>query len=182
MAQQNQIPNQVPARLNHADVDKVIQAIVNKLRTPVGMNFDYFAYTMDIDLNASTTGQGQFLVQNDSAFAMTATCFFVTSQADALIANFQPFGSGGGTTIGIPATILLTDTGSGRQLSDARLAIDTLFGTAQRPFIWPRPKLLPPASTFQASLLNLSATAMTLRLSFHGYKIFGMGIQQLSVG
>ena len=176
---QNQF-NQV-TRLNHSDVDKVIQAIVNKLRPPAGMTFDYFAYSMDIDLGASLTAQGQFLVQNDSAFAMVSTCYVATDQSDAAIAELQPFGSG--LTTGITdATILLTDTGSGRQLSDARLAIDTLFGTAQRPFIWPRPKLLPPASTFQASLQNLSAVAMTLRLTFHGYKIFGMGIQQLSIG
>lgn len=175
---QNQLP--LPARLNHADVDKVIQAIVNKLRTPSGMTFDYFAYSIIIDLDASATAQGQFLVQNDSAFAITTTCYVATSQVNAAIIDLQPFGSGLDEGI-TDATILLTDTGSGRQLSDARLAIDTLFGTAQRPFIWPRPKLLPPASTFQVSLQNLQAVDMRLRLTFHGYKIFGMNIQQLSV-
>lgn len=176
---QNQIP--LPGRLNHADVDKVIKAIINKLSPPHGMTFDYFAYSMIIDLDASATAQAQFLVQNDSAFAITTTCYVATNQSNAALVDLQPFGSGLDEGI-TDATILLTDTGSGRQLSDARLALDTLFGTAQRPFVWPRPKLLPPASTFQASLQNLQAVDMRLRLTFHGYKIFGMGIQNLSVG
>ena len=177
-----QANNQIaPSRVNHADVDKVIQAIVHKLRPPIGITFDYFAYSMLIDVGASTTAQGQFLVQNDSAFAITNTAYVATDQSDAAIAELQPFGSG--LTTGITDVIVsLTDTGSGRQLSDARIPIDTLFGTAQRPFFWPRPKLLPPASTFQASVQNLLAVAMTLRLTFHGYKIFGQGLQGLSVG
>ena len=176
-----QANNQVPVRINHSEVDKVILAIVNRLRPPRGYYFDYFAYSMDIDLGVSTTAQGQFLVQNDSAFAIISTSFLITTQADAAIAEFQPFGSGLTTGL-VPAVISLTDSGSGRQLSDAQIPIDTLFGTAQRPFVWPRPKLLSPATTFQSSLLNLSATAMTVRLAFQGYKIFGEDLDALRIG
>lgn len=177
-----QANNQVPSsRLNHADIDKVIQAIIHRLRPPIGITFDYFAYSIIIDLDASGTAQGQFLVQNDSAFAITSTCYIATNQTNAAIIDLQPFGSGLDEGI-TDATILLTDTGSGRQLSDARIAIDTLFGTAQRPFMWPRPKLLPPASTFQASLQNLQAVDMRLRLTFHGYKIFGEGVRGMAIG
>ena len=158
---------------NHSIVDSVIKAILHRLSPPRGLQFDPFDYSILIDLDASATDTGQFLVQNDSAFAITSTCYVVTDQSNAAIGEAQPFGSG--LTTGIAdATISLTDTGSGRQLSDARIPVDTLFGTAQRPYFWARPKILPPSSTFQASMQNLLAVAFRFRLVFHGFKIFGI--------
>lgn len=160
---------------NHQDVDRVVIAVAQRLARSIkeirkSYALDPFAYSIEIDLAASVSATGVFLVQNDSAFCITATVYVVTSQADALIATFQPFGSGFDALV--PIVIQLTDTGSGRLLSDARIPIDSLFGTAQRPFYWPSYKLLDPSSTFQASVQNLSATANTLRLVFHGYKVF----------
>lgn len=161
---------------NHGEVDKLLIALADRLARSVrelkrSYTLDPFAYSIEIDLNASATATGSFLVQNDSAFAICATTYLTTSQADAAIAEFQPFGSGLTTGL-VPVIVQLTDTGSGRILSDARIPIDSLFGTAQRPFWWPHYKILDPSSSFQASLQNLSATAQTLRLVFHGYKIF----------
>lgn len=162
--------------MEHNEVDKVLLAVAQRLLRNIrevkkSFTLDPFAYSIEIDLNASVTTAGNFLVQNDSAFCITTTTYLATSQADAAIAEFQPFGSGLTTGL-VPVIIQLTDTGSGRILSDARIPIDSLFGTAQRPFHWPSYKLLDPSTTFQASAQNLSATAMTLRLVFHGYKVF----------
>jgi hypothetical protein len=53
------------------------------------------------------------------------------------------------------------------------VSIGTLFGPNDMPFTWPVPKILDPNSTFTARVTNLVATAFNIRLSFHGYKIFG---------
>lgn len=71
------------------------------------------------------------------------------------------------------ATILITDTGSGRQLSNIAVPITAIFGTGQEPFILPRPKRISARSTIQAVIVSFEAAAvLTIRLSLIGRKIF----------
>lgn len=168
-------------QLTQDDITAVMRAIAGKLGEPIGQvkkNYwlDPFTFTTNFvtpnQLTASGTVTLNFIVQNDSAFAICKTTFIVTDTNNAAVANLQPFGSGGASSL-VPILVTMTDSGSGRSLMDNAVPIDSLFGTAQRPRIWPIPKILDPNSTFATTLQNLEATARHVRLAYHGYKIFG---------
>lgn len=155
------------------DVDQVIQALAQRLGTTVGkaqrlFTLDPFTFIINyVPLAASNTATDQFITQADSGFAIVKTAFTIASDANVLIANISD------TPKYAPQLVTLSDSGSGRDLSNAPVSINTYFGTGERPFVWCRPKVLDPNSTFTARIQNLVATAFNIRLSFHGFKIFG---------
>jgi hypothetical protein len=156
-----------------ADEDRVIQEIARRL----GMNgrqvarqfqLDPFTFIINfLPLAASNTATDNFITQADSGFAVVKTAFTIASDVNVAIANISD------TPKYAPQVITLSDSGSGRDLSNGPVSINTYFGNGERPFIWCRPKVLDPNSTFQARIQNLVATAFNIRLSFHGFKIFG---------
>ncbi len=164
--------------LAHADVEQVIRALCQRLGQPLAKirkayQLDPFTFVLNfLPATASATTTGRFIVQNDSAFSFVKTTYIATDTADAAVSGLQPFGSGGLTSFA-PFLVTLTDSGSGRALSDLGVPIDSWFGTGQRPHVWPIAKILDPNSTFEAGVQNLSATDRRVRLAFHGYKIFG---------
>ena len=156
-----------------ADEDRIIQAIAQRL----GMNaaqarknftLDPFTFVINfLPLAASNASTDQFITQADSGFAIVKTSFTVASNVDVLVANISD------TPKYAPQVVTLSDSGSGRDLSNGPVSINTYFGSGERPFIWCKPKVLDPNSTFTARIQNLVATAFNIRLSFHGFKIFG---------
>lgn len=156
-----------------ADEDKVIAAIARRLGLSNGQarrayTLDFFTFTINfLPLAASNTDTGQFITQADSGFAICKTSFDIASNTNVFVANISD------TPRYAPQIVTLSDSGSGRDLSNGPVSIGTLFGPNDYPFIWPTPKVLDPNSTFTARIQNLVATAFNIRLSFHGYKIFG---------
>lgn len=156
-----------------AEVDKVIQEMSRRSGMSQGMirkNFtlDMFTFVINfLPLAASNTATGDFITQADSGFAICKTSFNVSSDVNVYVNNISD------TPRFAPFVITLSDSGSGRDLSNSAVAIGTYFGPDQFPFPWPTPKILDPNSTFTARIQNLVATAFNVRLSFHGYKIFG---------
>jgi len=156
-----------------AEEDKIIQAIANRLgmsnrKAQQMFMLDPFTFNINFQpLAASNTATDQFITQADSGFAIVKTCFTISSNVDVFVANISDVPKFA------PQVITLSDSGSGRDLSNSAVAINNLFGTAERPFIWSRPKVLDPNSTFTARIQNLVATAFNIRLAFHGFKIFG---------
>jgi hypothetical protein len=155
------------------DKDRVIQAIAAQSgmrASQVRRNFtlDFFTFGINfLPLAASATDTQNFITQADSGFAIVKTSFEVASNVNVFVANISD------TPRYAPQVITLSDSGSGRDLSNTAVAIGTLFGPNAYPFVWPCPKVLDPNSTFTARIQNLVATAFNIRLSFHGYKIFG---------
>jgi len=161
----------MPLQMN--DINQVVQSICGRLLGRRGFDLDPFTYTVNFaSLGASGTAIGSFLVQNDSAFCITSTTYIITDTSDVAVAELQPFGSGLTTGL-VGILVTLSDTGSGRNLMDAGVPIDSIFGIGQRPYFWSVPKFLDPSSTFNTTLQNLVATARRVRLAFHGYKVFG---------
>jgi len=165
-------------------VDQTIREIARRLGITNGQAqkrywLDPFIFSINYlnanstQLAASSNRTGNFITQNDSAFVICKTAYVATDTSNAAIASVQPFGSGASSTTFTPITITINDSGSGRSYMDTPVPIDTVFGTAQLPFVWPIPKVVDPASSVQATLTNLSATAMNVRLAFIGYKVFG---------
>lgn len=153
--------------------DRVVQAIANQsgLRPSQvrrAFTLDFFTFVINfLPLAASNTDTQNFITQADSGFAIVKTSFEVASNVNVFVANISD------TPRYAPQVITLSDSGSGRDLSNSAVAIGTLFGPNAYPFVWPCPKILDPNSTFTARVQNLVATAFNIRLSFHGYKIFG---------
>lgn len=156
-----------------AEEDKIIEVIANKLRMSSArasrlFTLDPFTFPINfLPLAASNTATDQFITQADSGFAIVKTAFTIGSSVDVFVANISD------TPSYAPQVVTLSDSGSGRDLSSAAVSIRNYFGTAERPFIWARPKVLDPNSTFTARIQNLVATAFNIRLAFHGFKIFG---------
>lgn len=73
-------------------------------------------------------------------------------------------------------TVLITDTGSNRQLMDVAVTVSAIFGTGQFPYVLPEPKLMQANSQLQVQATNYDAAAgYNLRLYFNGYKLFKLG-------
>jgi len=155
------------------ETDNVIKAIAARLGAPRSavaraFTLDFFTFVINFTpLAASNNATNNFITQADSGFAICRTSFTIASNVDVFVANISD------TPRYAPQTITLSDSGSGRDLSNAAVSLSTLFGPDQFPFPWPVPKILDPNSTFTARISNLVATAFNIRLSFHGYKIFG---------
>lgn len=153
--------------------DKIIQQLAQRNGMTVGQarkNFslDMFTFVINfLPLAASNTDTQNFITQADSGFAICKTSFEIASNVNVFVANISD------TPRYAPCVVTLTDSGSGRDLSNTAVPIGTLFGPNEFPFPWPTPKILDPNSTFTARIQNLVATAFNIRLSFHGYKIFG---------
>ncbi len=153
--------------------DQVIAQIAAKLGSSVNqmrkkIDLDPFTYNINfLPLAASNNATDQFITQADSGFAIVKTCFVIASNVDVFVANISD------TPKYAPLLVTLSDSGAGRNLSNSPVAINSLFGTGERPFIWARPKVLDPNSTFVAQVQNLVATAFNVRLAFQGFKIFG---------
>lgn len=155
------------------DEDKIFQQLAARIGGSVGrakrmFQLDPFTFIINfLPLAASNTATDNFITQADSGFAIIKTAFTVASDVNVFVANISD------TPKYAPQIITLSDSGSGRDLSNGPVSINTYFGTGERPFIWCHPKILDPNSTFTARIQNLVATAFNIRLSFHGYKIFG---------
>lgn len=135
---------------------------------PKNYQLDPFTFGINfLPIAASATITENFLVQADSAFAICKTSMVISDDANAYVANLSDLPHF------IPMVVTLTDSGSGRDLMNTSIALSNIFGSAREPFVWARPKVLDPNSTFNARLQNLIATARNVRLAFHGFKIFG---------
>lgn len=126
---------------------------------------DYFAYVVNfLPATKATTTTQSFQVNNDSDFLCVARVYtaFQTDNTTVLAAGSGVF------------LVTITDSGSGRQDTNAAVHIDNAFGTAQRPFILPFPKVWSAGATISIAVQNLSgATDYNVRLTFHGFKVFG---------
>jgi len=71
------------------------------------------------------------------------------------------------------ATVLITDSGSGRNIMSEDIAIPALFGIGELPFILPTPKIFPAQSIITLKVTNFSSgDTYDIRLNFIGRKLF----------
>lgn len=129
---------------------------------------DFFTYTTRFeDLVSGGTGNNFIQIEADSDFLIqkfAAATFF----DDARVTVFAQE---------IPlVTILIVDTGSGRQIMNEPIPVDSLFGTGKLPFILPTPKLFVKNSRINVTLFNFGADPYAdIWINFEGKKIFTEG-------
>lgn len=126
---------------------------------------DFYIYQLNFSaLAAAASATDSFNIQADSAFRWEKATFFADIAAATQTDSSRVIPS---------TTIIITDTGSGRQLMDAAVPITSLFGSGQIPFILQNPKIFAARSTVTVTLANFdAAAAYNLRLSFIGTKLF----------
>jgi len=126
---------------------------------------DFYVYgTVHSAVNPSTSNTQSILISADSDFQLEKLTFF----ADIAAAEQQQ------ATLEIPlCTVMITDTGSGRQLMSVAIPVTSLFGTGEIPFVLKQPKIFVARSTVSIAVTNFSAAnTYNVRLSFIGSKLF----------
>lgn len=83
-------------------------------------------------------------------------------EPDALDGAFSSFG-----------TLMITDTGSSRQMMDRALYWHNIVGTAMRPHYLSAPKHFAPNGTIQVTFTNLMNAVVWWQLVLSGVKIYG---------
>jgi len=130
----------------------------------------FFIYEQDFvtptQLGASATTVGNIQIQDDSHFLAVAGVALETDVANTTVVNSESNANASGVLV------LVTDVGSGAPLSQVPVPLDNMFGTAQRPAVWPMPKLFRRGGTIATQVQNLIATARHLRISYWGIRIY----------
>lgn len=136
---------------------------------PPGMVPDFFAYQFPVvsNLAAAGTTTVSVQIQRDADFEMRAIGYFF----NIANATFQA------ATRNIPnVTLMLTDTGSGRNLFSNPVPLPTIAfaGDSQNMRLLPWPKIFAINSQVQATIVNFDAAVATgqLYLTLLGRKLF----------
>lgn len=129
---------------------------------------DFYVYEEDFpSLGATASLTGSVVIQADSDFILQK---LVASARDGATLFVPP---------DVQMTVVITDTGSGRQLVDGAVPLGNIFGSARFPFIMPTPRLFAARSTIEITLANISGAAAiafeATRLSFIGFKAYPLG-------
>jgi hypothetical protein len=130
---------------------------------------DPFFYTANIaSLAAGANTTNNINIQADSDFLIQALAYMADVAQGAQTQSSQV----------IPlCTVLLTDSGSGRQFMDSDSPVNAIMGmNGSQPFILPQPKLMAARSTLVVKTTNYSAaTTYAIRYVFFGVKLFSLG-------
>lgn len=128
---------------------------------------DPYMYTSDFaSIAAGASATNTINIEADANFRWEKSTYMAANAA--ALTNLTV-----NTRIWPLVTILITDTGSGRQLMDSAIPIPSMFGSGEIPFILQQPKIFSARSTITLTLTNFdTALAMQIRLAFIGTKLF----------
>jgi len=127
---------------------------------------DPYIYTAEVaSIANSASANDSFTIEADADFELHKLTYI------AAIADLTQTESSRVVPL---VTVIITSTGSGRQLMDAAVPIPSMFGTGEIPFILPQPKIFKARSAIQVTFQNYSnATTYTnVKLAFIGVKRF----------
>ena len=128
---------------------------------------DFYIYTLSLTAASGATATGNIPIQADSDFILEKLTY---------IADIANAGQTDSSRIVPLITVLITDSGSGRQLMSAAVPVPNIFGTGQIPFILPTPRLFKARANIAVSVANYDAADdYNIKLSFIGKKLFDMG-------
>ena len=116
---------------------------------------EFFAYSVNFSaLAAGSSATGYINIEANSYFKVQKLTFAADIAAAAQTESSRVIPN---------ATILITNSGSGRQLMNTAVPIPSLFGTGRLPFILPTPKVFDPSTTITVQVANYDA-AVTYNL------------------
>lgn len=124
----------------------------------------FFQYAANFTFVGNENQQQAIPIQADAHFICVMTVY------DSNIAAVGGFGAGVNAQFG--GTLVQITDGSQRLLSNIAVPASTLFGTAQRPFVWPFTHLFRANAPITISATGIvAATAQTVRYVFAGFKV-----------
>lgn len=126
---------------------------------------DFYIYEAEsLGLVSLTSSNDVINIEADSDFVLQKLSY----EADIAAAAYTF------TTNPIPLiSIQLIDTGSGRQLMQNPIPVNSFFGDGKLPFYLPNPRRFERNSTIQVAFTNFdAAVTYNIRLAFIGYKIY----------
>ncbi len=138
------------------------------VRTDPYPNESFFTYSVEFPaLAAAMTSPtpGIIALDTDSDFYWHKACYFVdlaqAAQTDS--SRVVPL-----------VTVLITPGGAAKPLMDRAVPVPSIFGTAQLPFVLPRPHRMAGGTSVNVAVLNYSAatTYANLKLALIGIKRF----------
>lgn len=127
---------------------------------------DFFVYVAEvIDLAPGASQTDIVNVQADSDFILDKM---------AVSADIAGAGQTEATRVIPLATLLINDTGSGRNLQSDPMDINSVAGNGQLPFVLTQPRVFTANSSIQFTFTNFDAadTYANLRLALIGRKVF----------
>lgn len=129
---------------------------------------DWFVNTINfLNIAAGGTSLGNLQIDADSDFELVKLSAQVNEHANDSLLDLNA----------VQATLMITDSGSGRNLMNIPTPIPAIFGTGQLPYILPQPRIFKARTNIAFTLVNASAgTTYDLRLALSGRKIFAQGI------
>lgn len=125
---------------------------------------EFFEYIQTIVFTGSDNQIKSIPIQSDAHFLCVST--YMNSSVATGGANFQGAGVNRGGSL-----VQLTDGGTQRALSSAQVPANVLFGSAQRPFIWPFRKIFRANTSIGLNVTDTTAAAQTVDYVFGGFKI-----------
>lgn len=127
---------------------------------------DFYSYTQRVALAGvvGTTVAATYQIEADSYFYMNALSY----QADSALAALTH------ATNVIPlATIVIFDSGSGRQLMANPTPMNCIVGeVGGAPFRLPKPRRFAPTSQITVTFVNYSANAYNISFTLSGFKVY----------
>lgn len=128
---------------------------------------DPFTYVFPVFSAVAAGAQAtqQLTIQSDADFEWVYGAYQYSLAFAAFTESTRPIPN---------SSVVIQDQGSGRQLSNAAVPVENLFGMPWQPFELPLSKVFKANSTLAAILTNNDAAVATgrLYLSLIGYKIF----------
>lgn len=125
----------------------------------------FFEYAANFTFAGNETQNATIQVQTDAHFLVVSSAYDTNHPA------VGGFGAGINAQFG-GLLVQLSDVATSRPLSNIPVPVSTLFGTAQRPFVWPFTHLFRAGGGIAIQATGIvAATAQTVRLVFQGYKL-----------
>lgn len=126
---------------------------------------DFYSYTQRVALTGvvGNTASMVFQIEADSYFYLNALSY----QADTALANVTD-----ATNILPLVTIVIFDSGSGRQLMANPVPLNCIAGYNGSPFRLPKPRRFASTAQITATLVNYSAVAYNISLCLSGFKVY----------
>lgn len=165
----------LPATPENTQIAQQIQAMIAEqgvIRQP---------YTFEVDFTTGTAAAGAFAAPL-AAGGQTAGNFLVDSSSPFMLCetavwcDLAAAAQTSGTEIVPNAVVFISDQSSNRNWMNFPVPIKSLFGSAERPFYWPQPRLIPANTNVQVVVTNYEAANVNnIRLSFHGWRYYAVG-------
>ncbi len=151
-------------RMQETESTRMMLEQMLQSKSVVRKPFTYSTAFSSTNLTAGATVTNQLPIQSDAPFLV---------QAQTYTANVAAAGQTASSATYPIASVLITDTGSGMQMSNQAVPVTSLFGNGQFPFVLPEPLLLAARTNLQIAVTNSDAAqAYNLTLNFHGVKLF----------